>query len=55
MLLKTSLLAMNPKPGVAGWMIPVDYTPFHDLFRTVMIGLYQDLRHPTLKQLLRRY
>lgn len=51
----TSLLAMNPEPGAAGWTIPVDYTPVHDLFRTLMIGPYEGLRHPSLQQLLRRY
>lgn len=48
----TTLLGMADAPG---WTIPVDYTSVHALFRALMIGPYEALRHPSLMQLLRHY
>jgi two-component system sensor histidine kinase TtrS len=39
----------------AGWTIPVDYQPVHDLFRELQIGPYAWMRETTLKELFQRY
>lgn len=51
----TTLLGMAEAQGSPGWTIPVDYTPVHALFRTLMIGPYEALRNPSLTELLRRH
>lgn len=51
----TALLTYMPPPGGSGWTVPVDYQPVHDLFRALMIGPYEGLRHGSLADLLRRY
>ena len=49
-----ALLAWQPPAGEAGWTVPLDYQPVHDLFRELKIGPYEHLRHETLGQFLWR-
>lgn len=51
----SALLAFEPEPNGAGWTVPVDYQPVHELFRELMIGPYEQQRHVSLAQLLRRH
>ena len=39
----------------AGWTIPMDYQPVHDLFRELQIGPYEWLAQTSLRQLWDRY
>ena len=39
----------------AGWTIPLDYGPVHDLFRSLQIGPYQAIGEVTLTKVLARY
>ncbi len=39
----------------AGWTIPMDYQPVHDLFRELQIGPYEWLAKTSLRQLWERY
>jgi two-component system sensor histidine kinase TtrS len=39
----------------AGWTIPMDYKPVHDLFRELQIGPYQWLAQTSLRQLWEHY
>lgn len=39
----------------AGWTIPLDYGPVHDLFRELGIGPYADLGKPSLATVWREY
>jgi two-component system sensor histidine kinase TtrS len=52
--LAVALLAWQPSAGEAGWTVPLDYQPVHDLFRELKIGPYEHLRHETLTQFLWR-
>lgn len=38
-----------------GWTIPLDYTPVHDLFRTLQIGPYADLGIVTFEKVIQHY
>ncbi len=51
----TTLLTATQAPGEAGWTVPVDYQPVRELFRALKIGPYENLRHESLADLLRRY
>jgi two-component system sensor histidine kinase TtrS len=51
----TVLLTFVPPVGQSGWTVPVDYQPVHDLFRSLRIGPYEDLRRVTLAELVARY
>ncbi len=51
----TALLTFEPPPGEPSWTVPVDYQPVHDLFRDLMIGPYESLRHVSLSEQLRRH
>lgn len=51
----TALLTLEPAAGAASWTVPVDYQPVHELFRELMIGPYEALRHVTLMGQLRRH
>ncbi len=44
-----ALLAQPDDDGTS-WTVPVDYQPVHDLFRSLRIGPYEHLRHPSLSQ-----
>jgi len=56
-----ALLQMQPgsEPAVrafaAGWTIPLDYSPVHDLFRELGIGPYAGLDKPSLASVWREY
>jgi C4-dicarboxylate-specific signal transduction histidine kinase len=39
----------------AGWTIPLDYTPVHELMRELRIGPYRDLGQVTWRDVLREY
>ncbi len=39
----------------AGWTIPVDYQPVHELFRELQIGPYAWMQETTLKEFLQKY
>ncbi len=39
----------------AGWTIPLDYGPVHDLFRTLQIGPYETMGEVTLARVLAQY
>jgi C4-dicarboxylate-specific signal transduction histidine kinase/ABC-type phosphate/phosphonate transport system substrate-binding protein len=56
-----ALLRMEPgseaatRAYAAGWTIPLDYGPVHDLFRELGIGPYADLGKPSLASVWREY
>lgn len=56
-----SLLTLSPESAVAvsaksaGWTIPLDYGPVHDLFRSLKIGPYEALGKVTLTNVLIQY
>lgn len=56
-----ALLEMEPESEparqtfVAGWTIPLDYGPVHDLFRELEIGPYANLSRPGLAAIWREY
>ena len=56
-----ALLQMQPeseaarKAYAAGWTIPLDYGPVHELFRQLEIGPYADLQRPSLESVWREY
>jgi len=39
----------------AGWTIPLDYSPVHELMRTLQIGPYEVLRQTSITAILKRY
>ena len=39
----------------AGWTIPGDYTPVHDLYRELKLGPYRDMGKFSLQDVLKRY
>ena len=41
--------------GIAGWTVPLDYRPVHELMQELRLGPYQDLDQTTLRELLLRY
>jgi two-component system sensor histidine kinase TtrS len=41
--------------GYAGWTIPVDYQPVHELFRTLHLGPYAERVPPSVAQLMEAY
>jgi len=57
----SALLAMSPDSHaakasrVAGWTIPVDYQPVHELMRELRVGPYSGLSDMSWQQLLLRY
>jgi len=53
-LVATALLSWTPPKGEAGWTVPLDYQPVHELFRALKIGPYEHLRHETLTAFLWR-
>ena len=40
---------------IAGWTIPLDYHPVHDLMKELRLGPYQDYGKITLSDVIRRY
>ncbi|MBF0309019.1 MAG: PhnD/SsuA/transferrin family substrate-binding protein [Magnetococcales bacterium] len=56
-----ALLAMTPEDAaarsarIAGWTIPDDYTPVHELYRELHLGPYRDLGRIDPIEVLRRY
>ncbi|UCH41495.1 MAG: PhnD/SsuA/transferrin family substrate-binding protein [Gammaproteobacteria bacterium] len=56
-----ALLEMEPESEparqafAAGWTIPLDYGPVHDLFRELEVGPYAYLRKPDLAAIWREY
>ncbi len=56
-----ALLAMDPASSAArashsaGWTIPLDYSPVHELFRVLQIGPYAPLGRISLGRVLRQY
>ena len=51
----TALLTFTSPADTAGWTVPVDYQPVHELFRALRIGPYESLRHASATELLARY
>jgi two-component system sensor histidine kinase TtrS len=57
----TALFAMGPDDPaakaarVAGWTIPLDYQPVHDLMRELRVGPYRDFGKITLAGAIREY
>jgi signal transduction histidine kinase len=45
----------NRAANAAGWTIPLDYGPVHELFRVLSIGPYADVGQVTLRGVLRQY
>ncbi|MDX1334305.1 MAG: EAL domain-containing protein [Gammaproteobacteria bacterium] len=41
--------------GIAGWTIPYDYTPVHDLMRELKVGPYEGLGEIYFRDVLRQY
>lgn len=41
--------------GIAGWTIPYDYTPVHDLMRELKVGPYENLGQIEIQDVLRQY
>ncbi len=41
--------------GIAGWTIPYDYTPVHDLMRELKVGPYENLGQISVREVLRQY
>lgn len=41
--------------GIAGWTIPYDYTPVHDLMRELKVGPYENLGEIEIRDVLRQY
>jgi diguanylate cyclase len=41
--------------GIAGWTIPYDYTPVHDLMRELKVGPYKNLGQIQIKDVVRQY
>lgn len=41
--------------GIAGWSIPFDYTPVHDLMRELKVGPYRNLGQIQISDVLRQY
>lgn len=39
----------------AGWTVPLDYSPVHELMRTLKIGPYETLRHVSFMDVVKRY
>ncbi|BDD87713.1 hypothetical protein DPPLL_20780 [Desulfofustis limnaeus] len=60
---KLSIVLLQMKPyftaalaaHCAGWTIPLDYQPVHDLMRVLHLGPYKDLGKVNLKDVLRAY
>ena len=56
-----SLLSMMPDSKAAiegqyaGWVVPLDYQPVHELFRTLKIGPYKDLEQLTISTVFLEY
>jgi C4-dicarboxylate-specific signal transduction histidine kinase/ABC-type phosphate/phosphonate transport system substrate-binding protein len=56
-----ALLQLHPESAAAraayaaGWTIPLDYGPVHELFRELEIGPYEYLRKPRLESIWREY
>ena len=56
-----ALLQLQPeseaarKAYAAGWTIPLDYGPVHELFRQLEIGPYEYLKRPSLESVWREY
>ena len=56
-----ALLSMTPEDpaaraaNIAGWTVPLDYQPVHELMREVKIGPYEDLGQVTLREVVRAY
>jgi C4-dicarboxylate-specific signal transduction histidine kinase len=40
---------------MAGWTVPLDYSPVHELMRTLKVGPYEALRQVSFRAMLRRY
>jgi two-component system sensor histidine kinase TtrS len=41
--------------GMAGWTVPLDYSPVHDLMQALQIGPYEVLRQASFLGMLKRY
>jgi diguanylate cyclase (GGDEF)-like protein len=41
--------------GSAGWTVPLDYTPVHELFRELRVEPYDDLARVGMQELIRQY
>lgn len=39
----------------AGWTVPLDYTPVHELYKELRVGPYQDYGNVTLADVLKQY
>jgi diguanylate cyclase (GGDEF)-like protein len=39
----------------AGWTVPLDYTPVHELFRELQIGPYEEIRKAAMQGVVQRY
>ncbi len=57
----SALLAMPPEhqaaraAKIAGWTIPLNYQPVHDLMRELRIGPYKNLGRVSLRDIVRQY
>jgi two-component system sensor histidine kinase TtrS len=56
-----ALLGLSPddpaakSAGIAGWTVPLDYQPIHDLMKVVRIGPYKELGRVTFEGVVRVY
>jgi len=56
-----ALLTMDPNSKAAtisrseGWTIPLDYTPVHDVFKTLKIGPYAKIDNVTIEKVIDQY
>ncbi len=56
-----ALLTMNPNSEAAvisrseGWTIPLDYTPVHDVFKSLKIGPYEQIDTVTFEKVIEQY
>jgi diguanylate cyclase (GGDEF)-like protein len=41
--------------GSAGWTVPLDYTPVHELFRELRVEPYEDMARIGMQELMRQY
>ena len=56
-----ALLTMDPRSEAAvvsrseGWTIPLDYTPVHDVFKSLKIGPYEQIDTVTFERVIEQY
>lgn len=45
----------NQQAHIAGWTVPLDYSPVHDLLRNLKIAPYDSLKHTSIEDIIKKY